>query len=403
MNTIFFNLKIADMLTLCEELDEAYESFEGIKDDETAKVVFEELKELYKKALEVSTKDKETPVLLSEAKKNLSLSWSKLRRVIDGYEANALEPLSKAGGVLKSIYEKSIQEEGDKIECFRSLITDFEDEIDSLMGMRESMERVFIAHDEVKRLHKEIEEQSALLKDKPNATELKKQLIAVINIKLLPYLRIMADMKPDVFSLYYRVVSKSISRANASVTPRNAHKKGEIRLCKEEEIHAVGSFFDRVVKRLDSEGKNFPLWEYGKYPSLQTAKDAAKDNALYVCVDEWKNGEKIVAAFILDNHPIGKTEKAAWSISLQEGEYALIHALAVAPEAHGRKLGKKIVEFCKEEAKAKGFKAIRLDVVPNNMSAKRIYEEAGFRFVGDYDLELEDERLNPLSLYEYNF
>jgi len=400
-NSVLFNVKIAQMLTLCEELTETFESFDNLKDDENTNRFFSELSEAYTKGLEASTKDTETPKKLAEAKKARITAWTRVRKVLDGYCANALTLLNVPANEFLAGFEEA-SNEVDKVAAFKAFLEGKEDKAELLTGLNETFALVLTSYEEEEKLRAEIAEQSALMKDKPNATEMKKEMISIINVKILPYLRIMADLKPEDFSLFFRVITKSVARANASVTPRNSRKKAEIRLAKDEEVKDVGKFYDRVVKQLDADGKNFPLWDLGEYPSYTSALAAHEDGSLYVCVDEWKHGEKIVAAFVFDEKVHGKYEKGSWSLELKAGEFALIHALAVAPEAHGRKIGRKIVDFCIEEAKEKGYKAIRLDVVPNNLPAKKLYEGAGFQKIGDYDLELGDEKLNPLTLYEYN-
>ena len=400
-NSVLFNVKIAQMLTLCEELIETFESFENLKEDENTNLFFTELSEAYTKGLEASSKDTETPRKLAEAKKARIAAWARVRRVLDGYAANALTLLSTTAQEFMTGFEEA-NNEVDKVAAFKSFLEGKEEKMELLSGLNETFALVLTAYEEEEALRAEIAEQSALMKDKPNATEMKKEMISIINVKILPYLRIMADLKREEFSLFFRVITKSVARANASVTPRNARKKAEIRLAKDEEVKDIGKFYDRVVKQLDADGKNFPLWDLGEYPSYSTALSAQEDGSLYVCVDEWKHGEKIVAAFVFDEKAHGKYEKGSWSLELKEGEFALIHALAVAPEAHGRKLGRKIVDFCIATAKEKGYKSIRLDVVPTNLPAKKLYESSGFQKIGDYDLELGDERLNPLTLYEYN-
>ena len=80
----------------------------------------------------------------------------------------------------------------------------------------------------------------------------------------------------------------------------------------------------------------------------------------------------------------------------------VIHALAVATELQGRGIGKQIVGFCIDYARAHGYKAIRLDVVPTNYPAKKLYEQCGFAYLGDVDLERGFEDIPLFSMYELN-
>ena len=62
-----------------------------------------------------------------------------------------------------------------------------------------------------------------------------------------------------------------------------------------------------------------------------------------------------------------------------------------------------MVEFCIQYAKDKNYKGLRLDVVPDNIPAKRLYENCGFQYVGDVDLERGIEAIPVFSMYEFNF
>ena len=171
----------------------------------------------------------------------------------------------------------------------------------------------------------------------------------------------------------------------------------EIRLCQEADIDCVGEFYDRVVLWLEAH-INYPKWEYKVYPSKDFVIEKTKDKTLYVCFDK----EQIVGAFVLNNDPQGDYQKGDWSIQLDDGEYLVIHSLAIAPEVQGQGFGKQVIDYCIYEAKRLGYPAIRLDVVPDNIPAKKLYEKNGFTYFGDYDLGRGIEEIPEFSLYELN-
>ena len=57
----------------------------------------------------------------------------------------------------------------------------------------------------------------------------------------------------------------------------------------------------------------------------------------------------------------------------------MLHTLAVSPVCYGQGVGSKMVALCIQYARKNGYKAIRLDVVPGNVPAIRLYEKFGFR------------------------
>ncbi|MBQ9142517.1 MAG: GNAT family N-acetyltransferase [Lachnospiraceae bacterium] len=170
----------------------------------------------------------------------------------------------------------------------------------------------------------------------------------------------------------------------------------EIRLCTEADIVSVGAFYDEVVKYL-CENVNYPKWTYKEYPSEGSVRKMTEACCQFVCMD----GEQVVGAFVFNEDPQGQYENAAWSKGLSEGEYMVCHTLATAPQVYGKGIGRQMIEYCIAYAKERGFRAIRLDVVPDNVPAKRLYEKCGFVYVGDVDLERGIEAIPEFSMYEY--
>lgn len=171
-----------------------------------------------------------------------------------------------------------------------------------------------------------------------------------------------------------------------------------IRKCKESDVPAVGEFYDRIVRWLDAH-INYPKWMYKLYPSEHSARAMTKEGAQYLCAEDGR----IIGAFVLNTDPEGAYHKGHWSRELPDGSFMVIHALAVAPEYQGKGLGSEIVRFCIETAKAGGYRAIRLDIVPGNLPAQKLYEKNGFSYIEDADLERGYAHIPIFSLYELNF
>lgn len=169
----------------------------------------------------------------------------------------------------------------------------------------------------------------------------------------------------------------------------------EIRVCEEKDIAKVGAFYDQVVLYLD-ETVNYPKWEYKKYPSEHSVREKTALRQQFVCAGD----EGILGAFVLNDDPQGKYENANWSTVIPQGKYMVCHTLATNPAAQGRGIGKEMVEYCIQYAKEHGYSAIRLDVVPDNVPARKLYEKCGFQYVGDVDLERGIEMIPVFSMYE---
>ena len=170
-----------------------------------------------------------------------------------------------------------------------------------------------------------------------------------------------------------------------------------IRKCCKEDITLVGAFYDHTVKHL-CENINYPKWTYKEYPSENSVRKMTEEGSQFICTDK----DEIVGAFVLNDDPQGEYENAAWGRQLTRGQYMVCHTLATKPLLQGKGIGKKLVEFCIDYARKHGYQAIRLDVVPDNFPARRLYERCGFVYVGDVDLERDIEDIPVFSMYELN-
>lgn len=175
-------------------------------------------------------------------------------------------------------------------------------------------------------------------------------------------------------------------------------EKTQIRKCGTADIKAAGEFYDRVVKWLD-EHINYPKWVYRVYPSESYAGEMTKAGSQYLCTD----GGKITGAFVLNADPMGDYGRVSWSEDLREGEYMIVHAMAVDPCLHGQGMASDMLRFCEEKAREDGYKALRLDVVPDNIPARRLFEKNGFVYAGDADLGRGYDEIPVFSLYELSF
>lgn len=81
----------------------------------------------------------------------------------------------------------------------------------------------------------------------------------------------------------------------------------------------------------------------------------------------------------------------------------VLQTLAIDHTMQRQGLASDIIEFCIDKARSNGYKAIRLDVIPDNYPAKKLFEKNGFGYVDDVDLELEIGNNPFFSLYELNF
>lgn len=172
-------------------------------------------------------------------------------------------------------------------------------------------------------------------------------------------------------------------------------KGKQVRKATRQDLDALAELYDRAVLHLQAT-VNYPKWEYGVYPCRDSVEQAILKGEQFLCEEEGQ----LLGAFILNEDPKGAYEKGEWKQTLSEGDYAVIHTLAVDPAAKGKGVGRRMVEFCISHGKQRGYKALRMDVVPENLPAIRLYESLGFTFAGQVDLERNHPEIPLFSLYE---
>lgn len=166
--------------------------------------------------------------------------------------------------------------------------------------------------------------------------------------------------------------------------------------CGADDIEAVGQFYDNEILYMNNHGVNYPKWQYGQYPSARSAAAATENGTQYLC----RQHGQIVGAFVLDEQPNGAYERGNWTANLQTGQYLVIHALAVSHKMAGRGIGSAAVQYCIKYAQSAGYKAVRIDVVPSNLPARRLYEKLGFTCAGEKDLDRHIPDIPTFALYE---
>ena len=166
--------------------------------------------------------------------------------------------------------------------------------------------------------------------------------------------------------------------------------------CTEEHIPPVSKLYADTLSHLEAT-VNYPKWTK-QYPSEASVRETVGRGEQYACVD----GGRVVGAVVINDDPHGDYTAGEWSRELSEGEYLVIHTLAVSPDAAGGGIGGFIVDKCIEAARMSGYRAIRIDVVPDNAPAIGLYLKKGFKPAGVKDLKRNIEAIPRFALFELN-
>lgn len=163
-----------------------------------------------------------------------------------------------------------------------------------------------------------------------------------------------------------------------------------------EHLDSLSDFYYNVVEYLQST-INYPCWTHN-YPNMDSVNTAISNGEQYMYIADGK----LLGAVVLNEEPGGKYEIGNWTKHLSKGEYLVVHTLAVSPDKGRNGIGARIVDLLIEFAREKGYKGIRLDVVPGNIPAAKLYTRKGFRYVGTGDLERGIKEIPQFDLYELN-
>lgn len=149
-----------------------------------------------------------------------------------------------------------------------------------------------------------------------------------------------------------------------------------IRKSTEQDVIGVAEIYDKILER---EPEN-PMtgWQKGVYPTEQTALAAHKNGELFIMED----GQKIVAAAIINQKQVREYADCAWAFSAKDDEILVLHTLVVDPEQSGKGYATDFVRFYENEALQRGCRVLRLDTNAINAAARRLYQKLGYREAG---------------------
>lgn len=174
----------------------------------------------------------------------------------------------------------------------------------------------------------------------------------------------------------------------------------EVRTAREDEFDRVMDFYSTMIDQMA--GTDFDVrWKHGVHPSpefLRAAVDAGQVHVLMVRDDAHQ--PCIAAAIVLDGDAAKGYERVPWGVAAAPDEVWVVHVLATLPAFHGRGFARDLMLGGLKAARAAGKRAVRLDVFPDNVRARRLYEACGFKNKGTFPLLYEDLGPANFCLYE---
>lgn len=157
-----------------------------------------------------------------------------------------------------------------------------------------------------------------------------------------------------------------------------------IRIAIATDIDAIENLYDDLNDYLEKH-ENYPRWKKGVYPVRAHAEEALAAGHLYVAEID----KKIVGTVVYSDEQGDVYRMVNWQVPY-DVPVIIICKLAVHPGYMGCGVGKALLEHAAVLGKKQGVKAIRMDTYEENLSAVRLYEKCGFKYMGMVDLGLEE-------------
>lgn len=170
----------------------------------------------------------------------------------------------------------------------------------------------------------------------------------------------------------------------------------QIRIAGAEDFGALWHFYEDVC-RAQEHDEYGPDWHLGVYPAAAELKGHAAAGEILA---GWKDGRLAVAMAVTageDEMYLG----APWPLGAAPDQVAALHLFAVHPDFRGRGAAREMLTALFGRARARGFRAVHLDVIEGNLAAEKLYRKAGFAFAGTRRVHYDDLGDITVRLFEY--
>ena len=161
------------------------------------------------------------------------------------------------------------------------------------------------------------------------------------------------------------------------------------------DLDGITAIYDAILDREEA-GPAYTNWQRGKYPTVDTARQALEARTLYV-------GEEdgfLWGVVNLNGIQLPEYDAILWTFPAERNQVAVIHTLCIHPVRAGRGLARRMVAFCEEETRRQGKAVMRLDTWEGNLPANRMYPVLGYRYAGAAEFFFQGFIREILNCYE---
>ena len=136
-----------------------------------------------------------------------------------------------------------------------------------------------------------------------------------------------------------------------------------------EEFESIIAFYDDVTDRTP-EMERFARWQKRKHPTIDGIRVYIEEGSMYT----YNENDAIVGAMAVTMYQGTDYHAIEWAQQVEDNEAAVIHILAVSPDAQGKGIGSEMIREAVRLAQTNGMKAIRLDALASNTLLATIFK-----------------------------
>ena len=169
----------------------------------------------------------------------------------------------------------------------------------------------------------------------------------------------------------------------------------KLELATQNDFDEIIAFYDDVTERTP-EMATYARWSKGKHPTVEGIRSYIDEGSMYL----YRERGAIVGAMAVTMYQSEDYHAIDWSQQIADEKVAVIHILAVSPDAQGKGIGSEMIRETIRLARDKGMQAVRLDALASNTPAHRLYERLGFEYRGEQHLYAENTGWTDFYFFE---
>ena len=169
----------------------------------------------------------------------------------------------------------------------------------------------------------------------------------------------------------------------------------KLELATQNDFDAIIVFYDDVTERTP-EMATYARWSKGKHPTVEGIRAYIDEGSMYL----YRENDAIVGAMAVTMYQGEDYRAIDWTEQVADDKVAVIHILAVSPDAQGKGFGSEMIREAIRLAQNNGMQAVRLDALASNTPAHRLYERLGFEYRGEQHLYAENTGWTDFYFFE---